>query len=418
MVFKVSDFFPRAPMNRIFFLNRYFFPDHSATSQILSQLAFDLAQSGRDIHVITSRQRYDEPQTTLAPEEVIRGVTIHRIAGTRLGRSGLVGRGVDYLSFYRGARRMLSEAANVGDTVVTMTDPPLLSILGMRVARRKHLHLVNWLQDIYPEIASELGVPLVNGPAKSLLAHLRNKSLQAAAMNVVVGECMAEKVTATGVPPDRICVIPNWSDDERIVPVAAESNPFRSTWRLEGKFVVGYSGNLGRAHEIATILGAAEELRNDQNIVFLFIGGGHHRSELAKQVKSRGLSTQFVFLPYQESELLKYSLSAPDVHWISLRPQLEGLIVPSKFYGVAAAGRPTLAITSKTGEIGRLVDRYRCGLVIEPGDADGLATAIQQLSANVKDRVEMGSRARAMLESQFTRRHAFERWKNVLDRVA
>ena len=404
-------------MKRVFFLNRYFFPDHSATSQILSQLAFRLAEIGHNIHVITSRQIYDNPGARLPTEEIIRGVTIHRVSGTQFGRSALLGRAIDYLAFYVAARRTLIAMANRGDIIVPMTDPPLLSIVGMHAARSRGAHLVNWLQDIYPEVAIELGVPFIKGPVSGLLSRLRNASLNAADANVVVGDRMAQKVKTLGVASDRVHVIPNWCDDEQITPIAAGENPLRSKWQLEDKFVVGYSGNLGRAHEFDTLLAAAERLKDNPRIVFLFVGGGHRGEELAKQVKARGLSDTFRFLPYQDNDVLKYSLSIPDVHWISLRPELEGLIVPSKIYGIAAAGRPVIAITALDGEIARLVESYNCGGVIAPGNSDALTDLIIRLSTDAETSVAMGRRARAMLEAKFTRRRAFVRWKDVLDHI-
>src|SRR5450759_2073398 len=218
-------------MKRVFFLNRYFFPDHSATSQILSQLAFRLAETGRSIHVITSQQIYDNPDARLPAQEIQRGVTIHRIAGTHFGRSRLLSRGIDYLSFYWAAWRLLIAMVDRDDILVTMTDPPLLSILGMSIGRRKGVHLVNWLQDIYPEVATELGVPLLKGPLSKLLSRVRNTSLHCADTNVVVGECMAEKISKLGVPSNRICIVPNWSDDEQITPIDARTNYLRAKWK-------------------------------------------------------------------------------------------------------------------------------------------------------------------------------------------
>jgi glycosyltransferase involved in cell wall biosynthesis len=405
-------------MNRLFFLNRYFFPDHSATSQILSQLALHLTESGHDVHVITSRQLYDDPVARLSAEETDRGVKIHRLLGTRLGRSGLLSRSVDYFSFYISAWRLLLAVTDQDDILVTMTDPPLLSILGMHIARRRRLRVINWLQDIYPEVASELGVPFVRGPVSTLLRYARDASLRAADANVVVGNLMAEKLRQLGVASERIKVIPNWCNDETIVPVDAAGNPLRTQWQLQENFVVGYSGNLGRAHEFDTILAASEHFRNDPNIIFLFIGGGHRSDELVRRVKAQDLSHKFRFLPYQRDEDLKYSLSVPDVHWISLRPELEGLIVPSKVYGIAAAGRPIIAVTARNGEIVSLVRKYDCGVVVEPGNSDELARVIIDLSRNVTTREAMGRRARAMLEANFTRQHSFKNWTRVVDRVA
>jgi colanic acid biosynthesis glycosyl transferase WcaI len=404
-------------MKRIFFLNRYFFPDHSATSQILSQLAFHLAESGRHVHVITSQQIYDNPGARLAAQETLRGVTIHRISGTHFGRSSLLSRGIDYLSFYWGAWRRLMAMLEKDDILVAMTDPPLLSIPGSYAACRKGAHLINWLQDIYPEIAVELGVPLIKGLLNRLLCHARNASLRTADVNVVLGECMAETVSKLGVPSDRIRIVPNWSDDEQIIPINPGSNPLRAKWQLEGKFVVGYSGNLGRAHEFETLLAASQQFKNDSRIVFLVIGSGHRNAELARCVNGYGLADNYLFVPYQADDVLNYSLSVPDVHWISLRAELEGLIVPSKIYGIAAAGRPIIAITAKNGEIARLVSTYNCGIVVEPGNSDALANAIVRLSNNAEETASMGRRARAMLEARFTCRHAFERWRSVFNEI-
>src|SRR5436305_2325060 len=141
---------------------------------------------------------------------------------------------------------------------------------------------------------------------------------------------MAEFVRKRGIAPERVHVIPNWCDDEEIWPIALLDNPLRCEWGLADRFVVGYSGNLGRGHEFETVLGAAERRRGDQRLCFLFIGGGSKFAELVECVRKRGLDPLFRFLPYQQRDVLKLSLGVPDVHLISLKPELEGLIVPSK----------------------------------------------------------------------------------------
>lgn len=262
-----------------------------------------------------------------------------------------------------------------------------------------------------------LGVPFFKGPVSRSLLQLRDASLLAADVNVVVGECMAGLLRKRGIEPEGIRVIPNWCDDEEIQPIAPLDNPLRREWGLENRFVVGYSGNLGRGHEFETVLAAAERLRSDQRFCFLFIGGGNRLAELTHCVRERGLDHLFRFLPYQERRVLKLSLGVPDVHLISLRPELEGLIVPSKLYGIAAAGRPIIAIAASDGEIGRLVRRHDCGVVVEPGEGELLADMLHRLSQNSGRLAEMGRCARAMLELNFTRRHAFERWRSVLEEI-
>lgn len=405
-------------MPRFIFLNRYFHPDHSASSQLLSDLAFELAGAGHDVCVVTSRQRYDAPQAQLPERETVRGVDIRRLATTRFGRSAIVGRGLDYLSFYASMRRAVLALGRPGDVLIAKTDPPLLCVPALRAARRRSLRLVNWLQDLYPEVAVELGVPLLRGPVAAVLARLRDAALRAAAANVVVGERMAEKVRGRGVAPERIHVIANWCDDERIRPVAPADNPLRHEWGLADRFVVGYSGNLGRAHEFATVLAAAECLRADERIVFLLIGGGHGFDELARSVAARGLARSFRFMPYQDTARLALSLGVADVHWVSLKPELEGLVFPSKLYGVAAAGRPVIAIAAPDGEIARLVRAHDCGFAVAPGDAEGLAAILTRAAADRAGLAAMGARARAMLDARFTRRQALARWRAVLEQVA
>ena len=402
---------------RIIFLNRFFFPDHSATSQMLTDLAFHLAASGSDVRVVTSRQRYDEPHADLPETESIGGVAIHRISTTRYGRSALIGRGLDYLSFYNAAFRWVLAGGKPGDVLVAKTDPPLLSVAAMQAAKRRGLYLINWVQDLYPEVAAALGVPFVKGLPGRVLIRLRDASLRAADVNVVVGERMATIVRDHGISSERVRVIQNWCDDEEIRPLAHCDNPLRGEWGLGDRFIVGYSGNLGRGHEFETVLAAAERLRGDPRLCFLFIGGGNKFSELACAVRERGLDHLFRFLPYQERRTLRLSLGVPDIHLVSLRPELEGLIVPSKLYGIAAAGRPIAAITASDGEIAELVKRHDCGIVVQPGQGDVLAQALCRLRADPGRLGEMGRRARAMLDAEFTRRHAFARWRRLIEAV-
>jgi colanic acid biosynthesis glycosyl transferase WcaI len=407
----------KADTKRVIFINRFFFPDHSATSQILSDLAFHLAGRGIDVRVVTSQQRYDDPNADLPEAESIGGVGIHRISTTRFGRSALIGRGFDYLSFHSSAFRSILAWAKPGDVLVAKTDPPLLSVAAMHAAKRRGLHLVNWLQDLYPEIGAALGVPVVKGPLGRGLLRLRDASLRAAAVNVVVGERMAEILRRRGMAPERIRVIPNWCDDEEIQPIAPLGNPLRREWGLGDRFVVGYSGNLGRGHEFATVLAAAERLRGDRSLCFLFIGGGQRFPELVRSVRERGLDHLFRFLPYQERRILRLSLGVPDIHVISLRPELEGLIVPSKLYGIAAAGRAIIAIAASDGEIAGLVRQHDCGVVVEPGDGEHLADALRCLGADPGRLAEMGHHARAMLDAHFTRRRAFKRWHSLVEEI-
>jgi glycosyltransferase involved in cell wall biosynthesis len=369
------------------------------------------------VHLVTSRQIYDDPKAALPERETINGVDVHRVSSTGFGRTALLGRSIDYVSFYRSVRRCLDDIVHPGDIVIAKTDPPLMSVVARPVARRNGARLVNWLQDIYPETAVELGVPFMRGPVAAILAALRNATLGDAAATVVVGDLMGRKVEDLGAPAERIHVIPNWCNDEDIRLIAPADNPLRQKWNLADKFVLGYSGNLGRAHEFETVLAAAERLRNESRIAFLMIGGGKRFVELAAAVQARGLAGAFRFQPYQARTLLSYSLGAADAHWVSLDPRLEGLMVPSKFYGIAAAGKPIIVVGDPNGELPRLVQRNACGFAIAPGESGTLAATLRRLSETPQKVSEMGARARQMLDAHFSRRLGLARWRRLLDQL-
>jgi glycosyltransferase involved in cell wall biosynthesis len=398
------------------FVNRFFFPDHSATSQILSDLAFHLARRGTRVSVITSRGLYDEPKADLPPFELIGDVAIHRVYRPRFGRRSVAGRAIDYLAMYQRFAAAAWRLSGPGDYLIAKTDPPLLSVALAPVARARKLVLINWLQDIYPELALSLGMRAL-APVAPLMITARNASLKAAHCNVVLGERMRGRLEAAGIGAAQIEIIHNWCDDELITPLPRAGNPLRSTWGLEDKFVIGYSGNLGRAHEYATLLNAAELLRDEPEIVFLFIGGGYLTQSLQAEVERRGLAQLFQFRPYQTANELANSLAIPDVHWISLLPAMEGLIVPSKFYGIAAAGRPTIAVTDPAGEIAQLVSRNHCGAVVTPGDGCALAQAIRDFKADRPRLEQMGRNARALLDRSLRKKIALDLWEQLLQRA-
>jgi glycosyltransferase involved in cell wall biosynthesis len=309
----------------------------------------------------------------------------------------------------------------------------MLSVIAAPVCWLRGARLVNWLQDMFPETAEVLGTGgrLTKIPY-SVMRWLRTKSLKVAGMNVALGDRMAARVVALGVPRERVAIINNWADNTIIQSIGHSANHLRAEWGLHGKFVVGYSGNLGRAHDVDTVLQAIGIIENAagvashndtmgeeaiSGIAWLFIGSGARFATL-KTEAARCKFTSVTFKPYQSQSRLAESLSASDVHLVSLRPELEGLIVPSKFYGIAAAGRPTIFIGDKSGEIARLVKRYGCGRTVATGDGVGLARTILDLAGRPALCRRMGERARHASEGDLDRSIAIARWEAVLTDVS
>jgi glycosyltransferase involved in cell wall biosynthesis len=350
----------------------------------------------------------------MASHELLDGVNVVRIRTTRFGRGRLLGRAVDYASFYVSCALALFGLLRRGDVLIVKTDPPLLSLLAAPIARLKGAGLINWQQDVFPEVASQLGANPLPRWLDRGLRRLRNASLRSARVNVLIGNRMRDYFIAQGIPADKLRVIENWADDRGIAPQPTGASAIRRELGLSGKFVVGYSGNLGRAHEFDTMLAAAEALRLEPEFVFLVIGGGAKMESLKQAVAARMLEN-FRFLPYQPRESLGDSLAAADVHLVSLLPALEGLIVPSKLYGILAAGRPIVFIGDSDGDGARVVHDAQCGRVVGVLAAQDLVAALRELNAQPVLRATMGMRARRAFNEKYAVARAVERWMTVLD---
>lgn len=351
-------------MPSILFINRVYPPSHGATGDMLKGVAEGLAAKGWEVIVLATAET-GEPRRTNR-----RGVSIVR-AGTAFSRKSTIVRAASYAVMlpWLLARALLLRRT---DYVVTMTDPPMLAALGPMIQFFKRNKVVHWAQDLYPEVAEELGVLPREAVLTNLLRRISTVSLAHADAVVSIGRCMSSRITARGVPFKKIANIPNWSPP--VAPVDRASNSFRRQLGLEGAFVVGYSGNMGLAHDFETLLDAAERLRG-QRIVFLMIGDGPRRREVETDAASRGLKNM-LFLPPQPVERLSESLCAADAHIVTMRSNLCGLVVPSKFYGVLAAGRPCLFVGPQDCEAARSIRETGAGATFLPGESAKLAGAI------------------------------------------
>jgi colanic acid biosynthesis glycosyl transferase WcaI len=392
---------------KIIFFNRFFFPDTSATSQIVSDLAINLAAEGYEVHAITSRVsggvEYEE----------IAGVAIHRVAVALTGPHGLARRALAYLVYYRGARKAARALIAPGDVVVLKTDPPMLSAAVGHLAKHRGAKLILWLQDVFPEVAHEYGVPGMGGPLGAVIRHVRNRSLSIADRIVVIGDRMANQISKAGPSPGHVEVIHNWADGETIRPVDRDSNTLRRTWNLGNDFVVGYSGNLGRVHEFETMLDAATLLKDEPGIRFVVIGRGPRLQRVRERVTREHLEN-IRFEPHQDRDMLGQSLGVADVHLSVLRSGFEGLVHPSKLYGIMAAGRPTIFIGDAQGETASILSATRSGMVVKPGDSAGLVAAIRLLRDKVDVRTQMGIAARQAFDERYAMPIALQKWRSVL----
>ncbi len=380
----------------VLFINRVYPPSRGATGRVLRDLARSFCRDGWDVTILTSG-----PNDRLEKDGPIR---VMRVRSRMKGKS-MTG----YISVL--VRLMLAGLKlPAHDLVVTMTDPPMLVLAGQVVARAKKSRHINWCQDLYPDLFPTVGLNLPDFLLNPL-QRMTRRAMQKCDRVVTVGRCMARQLSHSGIDARKIAVIPNWPDfelldlspanDLRIRDIGlrrrfkgvngserrkkrrkgadeAAARPFQDLFRDDGppKFRILYSGTLGRAHPIATVLDAAEILnRQKSDVEFVFVGDGPGQEKLAQERARRGLEN-IRLLPWQPASRLKELMESGDVHLISMNHDAAGLIVPSKLYSALAVQRPCIFVGPVSSETAKIIQDFKAGTVVAQGESEILAQAI------------------------------------------
>lgn len=398
---------------RLIILNQFFYPDHSATSQLMTDLAESLVERGVEVTAVSSRGRYTGGEK-LSRRGNYNGVCIERAWATGFGKRTVLRRVSDYLSFYLGASwRLLRLPSH--DVVMALTTPPLIGLAALLIGRLRRMRVIMLVQDVYPDIAVALGTLKAGSFTTKAMNWISRQVLKRSDRIVVLSESMRERISSKigGTRASRIDVIHNWADGTDIRPLNGSSNPFVVEHNLGESFVVLFSGNLGRVNEFSTVLEAALLLRDRSDIVFLFVGDGAKANEIGEFRRKHDLAN-LKLLPYQPRHQLRYSLAAGHALLVTLADGLAGLSVPSKAYAIMAAGRPLLFVGDPHSDIARIIIRDRCGAVVASGDSSGLAEVISDWSSDASKLKEFGSAARSLFEERFDRRHAVSAYLETL----
>ncbi len=370
---------------RILLLNQFFWPDSAATSQLLTDLARGLVREGHTVYAISADGGYAVSAAGDPPP-----VEIHRVKALPFARSK-VGRVLSYLSFYVSAA-VRGLVLPRPDLVLTLTTPPLLSLLGTFISTLRGSRHFIWEMDVYPDVAIDLGYFKAGGPADRITGLLADLSRRRADGIIALGECMKQRLVRRGLDPDRISVADNWADGSAIQPLPRPGN-------LQ-QLVLLYSGNLGLAHDLDTLTESMRQLRLDTRFHFLFVGSGGRREELRRFCEENSIHS-VELRPYVQRESLSESLSAGDVGLVTQREACCGSVVPSKVYGLMAAGRPILFIGPRDATPARIVERFNCGWHVNCNDSGALTALLKYLAANPAEVASAGRRARRALVEHY-----------------
>ncbi len=396
---------------RVLILNQPFHPDVVATAQIAKDLADALVEQGHDVTAIASRSIYGEKGATLPRRETVDGVRIIRVGSNIFGKGTTLGRLADFAMYYLRALWLGLTLKRFG-AVVVLTTPPFISTVALMLKRLRGARVVYWLMDVYPDVMVSHGMIRNEGLIHRALRRLHRRVLKRVDATVALGRCMKERLVDQQADPESIDVIPVWSptreSDDARDPTPSSDNAYRKQWGIGDRTLVMYSGNFGLAHDVDTFLEAARALRNDDSIRFAFVGGGKRRPQVEAYVREHALEN-CVLAPYQPRERLAELLAAADVHLVTMVPKWSGLVVPSKFFGVAAAARPSLFVGPRSSEIARLIDEWDAGRRVEPGDVEALVAALRELAADSNQRAEMGRRAAESARAHMSRAICVER---------
>ncbi|OGI06687.1 MAG: hypothetical protein A3I68_06185 [Candidatus Melainabacteria bacterium RIFCSPLOWO2_02_FULL_35_15] len=405
-------------MNVLFF-NRSFYPDSEATGQFLTELCEDLTAYGHKISVISGRSyhvRRSKRVRVFYQYEEYKSIKIFRALGTIFPKRILLFRIINLGTYFLSAFFCGFLLKEKPDVIVVQTDPPVLGLLGIFFAKWYRAKLIYSCKDIYPEvgiITGRLRSPYVN----FLLEKINLITFKFANMIICLGEDMKKRIINKGIKANKIRIVTDWVDSKSIYPVLEDKNPFRKKYNFDGYFTIMYSGNIGLTQGLDKIIDLAEYFKEEPKIKFILVGEGADKLNLQKKTAELKL-TNVEFLPYQSSEDLKHSLSAPDVHIITFMKGLAGVMVPCKIYGILGCARPFIAWIDEESSIYSIAQKFNCGITVSSGDIKKMIKAIEWAVNHPEELKEMGKNGYKAVLENYERRIATANFNDCLMEVS
>ena len=356
------------------FITQVYVPDPNATGQHLADVAEELARRGHDVTVYTSNRGYDEPSNYYPAKETIGGVKIRRVPLSHFGKSSIAVRIAGGLSFVAQSVARAITRRHI-DAVIVSTSPPMAPFAAIILHALRRARVKYWIMDINPDQIVALGMASESSPTVRAFNWLNRQILAAADDVVVLDRMMAERINKKRDIRDKLTILPPWPAHDPAPLVNHEDNAFRRRYATPDQRIVMYSGNHGPSSPLTTILEAAKRLRDDPRLVFMFVGGG-----LGKQEVDEAAGPNVVSLPYQPRSELLHSLSAADVHIVTVGDAVPGIVHPSKVYGAMAVGRPILLVGPPENHVVDIMREHDIGWHIMNGDVESAVSVLREIA--------------------------------------
>ncbi len=402
------------PTSTLWIFSELYYPEDSATGYYVTGVAEGLAKV-LDVRVLCAQPTYAARGTIAPKEEIYRGVRIHRCTATALNKDVLVFRLINLLTISLSIFIHALLKVRPGDRVFVVTNPPTLPFVALIVCKLRKARLVLRIEDVYPEAMVAASILHPRSLVYRFLEALHRRLYQAVDSIVVLGRDMKSLVVQKAPSCiTRTIVIPNWADLDQVRPLPRSENPLLHRLRLQERFVIQYSGNMGRTHDLESIIEIATRLQNNAEIHFLFIGSGAKQASVKAMIERRRLANVTILPPQKRSDL-SISLNACDVSIISFVPGMVGVSVPSRMYNVLAAGKPMIAVTGKDSELAMLIREAKVGWIVEPKDIEGLRNAVLEAYAQRETLPEISRRARCIVEENYSYQAVIEQYRALLN---
>ncbi len=393
---------------RLCLLNQFYAPDISPTAQLATSLIEHRAARGDECTVVCGSGGYADAEDARPLDPSVR---VRRVWAPGLGRSSVVARGWTYTTYVLAALWTLLRMPRQ-DVVIAMTTPPFVYLVAMaHKLRRRDTRVILWSMDVYPEVAERLRAVSERNWLSRLLRRVNAWALPKLDSVVVLDGAMADLLVAAGAPPDRVHIIPNWERAELYRDDVTERWGGYDELGLRDRFVVLYLGNIGLGHRFDTVIAAAERLRDD-DVTFLFVGGGPRRAELAAATEHL---PHVVLHTYVDKDVTPAVLAGADTSLICLEDRALGVMSPSKLHGSLGMGLPITYVGPAGSNIAEAITAFDCGVSVRHGDVDHLVDAIRTWRDDPDRRVRVAANARRAFEEAYCDAATLPRWDELLE---